>query len=120
MPHTALIALCVACGASQRPKADTAPEMTQYLVATAAKDFQEHAAHHPTGFRGVHVGYVNTHYVLCGEFQSREEWTSFVTIKTSDYEQMFGAAAASWCHQPSITWTNGTDLSATLQSALER
>ena len=63
-------------------------------------------------------------YMLRGQFLPTEgkgepEWTPFVTIKTSDYEQMLGALALSYCERPSITWEDREDLSSSLQSQLD-
>ena len=62
-------------------------------------------------------------YRLCGEFlpaqeSGKSDWTPFVTIKTSGYEQMIGAQAVSLCAHPSMTWDKG-DLSSSLQSRLD-
>ena len=101
----------------------------QLLLATAAKDFHAHQPPYPARFRDVRVGRTvapdgTERYMLCGQFLPTEgkgehEWTPFVTIKTSDYEQLLGAQAASFCEQPSIIWEDQEDLSASLQSLLD-
>jgi hypothetical protein len=80
-------------------------------------------------FRDVRVGYIVTpdgtkQYMLCGQFlpergKGKTEWTPFVTIKTSGYEQWLGVQAASFCQQSSIIWEEQNDLSASLQSQLD-
>ena len=60
-------------------------------------------------------------YMLCGQFlpeqeKGKTEWTPFVTIKTSDYEQWLGVQAASFCEKSSIIWDDQKDLSTSLQS----
>jgi hypothetical protein len=46
------------------------------------------------------------------------EWTAFVTIKTSGYEQWLGAQAAAFCQRSTVTWEKG-DWSSSLQSKLD-
>jgi hypothetical protein len=58
-------------------------------------------------------------YKLRGEFlpaqrEGKVEWTPFVTIKTSGYEQWLGAQAANLC-QP-VIWDSEADLSSSLQT----
>jgi hypothetical protein len=105
--------------------------MVQFLLAAAATDFQTHRPPYPARFRDVRIGYVmkrdgEKQYMLCGQFQPRQEtetgqteWTYFVTIKTSSYEQWIGVQARSWCQQSSIIWGNEKDLSSSLQSRLD-
>jgi hypothetical protein len=73
--------------------------------------------------------------MMCGEFLpaagdasagtgggagAMREWTPFVTIKTSGYEQYIGAQAeASYCQRSSVIWDKESDLSTVLQSRLD-
>jgi hypothetical protein len=101
----------------------------QFLLAAAARDFHAHQPPYPARFRDVRVGRTvapdgTERYMLCGQFLPTEgkgehEWTPFVTIKTSGYEQLLGAQAASYCEQPSIIWEDREDLSSSLQSLLD-
>jgi hypothetical protein len=101
----------------------------QVLLAAAAKDFHAHQPPYPARFRDVRVGRTvapdgTESYMLRGQFlptkgKGEPEWTPFVTIKTSDYEQMLGAQAASYCEQPLIIWEDREDLSSPLQSQLD-
>jgi hypothetical protein len=77
----------------------------------------------------VRVGHAKTpsgeeQYRLCGQFlpaqdEGKAEWTPFVTIKTSGYEQYIGAQAAGFCQDSSVTWDEAGDLSSALQSRLD-
>jgi hypothetical protein len=63
-------------------------------------------------------------YMLCGEFlaaqdKGKPEWTPFVTIKTSVYEQWLGGQAASLCRRSTITWHKEGNLSSSLQSRFD-
>lgn len=112
--------------AQEQQKASTDVPV-QFLLTSAATDFKKHG---PPGlhFRDVHVGYDMTkggekQYMLCGEFlpsQARDkaEWTPFVTIKTSGYEQYVGDQVTSRCKRMSIIWEKG-DLSTSLQSRFD-
>ena len=62
--------------------------------------------------------------MLCGQFLpapegGKADWTPFVTIKTSDYEQWLGAQALAFCQGSSVTWHPVGDLSSSLWSRLE-
>ena len=62
--------------------------------------------------------------MLCGQFLATQatgsaEWTPFVTIQTSGYEQYIGAQAGSYCQRPSVVWDTEGDLATTLQSRLD-
>jgi transposase len=50
--------------------------------------------------------------------KGKAEWTPFVTIKTSGYEQWLGDQVASRCRRPSIIWEK-EDLSTSLQSRFD-
>ena len=96
----------------------------QYLIDSAASDFQAHNPH-PARFRRVRFGQrMNTdgteQYVLCGEFlpaqsNGKTGWMRFATIKTSGYEQYIGGQGATFCQDSKIKW-NKDDLTPTLQS----
>jgi hypothetical protein len=99
----------------------------EFLLASAAADFQTNRALYPGRLRNVRSGYYvmadgTRQYRLCGEFLPAQEqgtarWIRFATIKTSSYEQWVGGQAASFCDS-SVTWDNG-DLSSLLQSRLD-
>jgi hypothetical protein len=101
----------------------------QLLLAASAKDFHTHQPPYPARFREVRVGHTvapdgTKGHLLRGQFlpkkgQVEPEWTPFVTIKTSDYEQLIGGQAEGYCKQPSITWDDREDLSSSLQSQLD-
>ena len=114
--------------ASEGPDPSTDPPM-EFLLRSAATDFHAHQPPVVDRFRHVRYGHVMTpagakQYQLCGEFlpQQREgkaEWTPFVTIKTSGFEQYLGAQAASWCPRSRFVQDWDKDLSSTLQKRLE-
>jgi len=99
------------------------------LITAAATDFHAHRPPHPARFRDVRVGHDTApggkeQYRLCGQFlpaqeQGKAEWTPFVTIKTSGYEQYIGVQAAGFCQDSSVTWDQVGDLSSSLQSRLD-
>ena len=113
-------------GQSQLQKAPMSPTV-EFLLTSSATDFHIHPPH-PAGFRDVHSGYVMTpdgtrQYGLCGEFlpaqeSGKAEWTPFVTIKTSGYEQWLGAQAVNFCRRSTIA-SDERDLSSSLQSRLD-
>jgi hypothetical protein len=101
----------------------------QYLLAEAASDFHSHGPPSVAHVRNVRIGHVTTangakQYMLCGEFlpaqrEGKVEWTPFVTIKTSGYEQWQGAQASSFCHRSAVEWDGKGDLSSSLQNRLD-
>ena len=125
-----LFATLVLAGCSTAPvphsesKAVT-PGVVQFLLTAAADDFHSHRPLEPVRFRDVRVGHVmnpsgEEQYRLCGQFLpapqgGKAEWTPFVTIKTSGYEQYIGAQAAGFCQDSSVIWDKEGDLSASLQ-----
>ena len=144
----ALCAACLlaGCGPDRAPRsqpqaaspapANTAPAQqasidpaVQFLLAASAKDFHAHQSPYPARFRDVRVGHCvapdgTKLYLLRGQFLPKQgpgepEWTPFVTIKTSPYEQWLGAAAEGYCRQSSIVWDDREDLSSALQSQLD-
>ena len=101
----------------------------QLLLAASAKDFHAHQPPYPARFRDVRVGRTvapdgTGRYMLRGQFlptrgKGEPEWTPFVTIKTSPYEQWLGAAAEGYFRQSSIVWDDREDLSSPLQRQLD-
>jgi hypothetical protein len=107
------------------PAVDSA---VQFLLSAAATDFRTHRPPDPVRFRDVRIGHVVPpsgveRYMLCGWFLpaqegGRAEWTPFVTIKTSGYEQWVGTQAESFCQGSSVRWDKVGNLSSSLQSRL--
>ena len=132
----ALLSTCVLLACSTAPAARNRPQIqeeplnsaVEFLLTSAATDFHAHGPPAPVRFRDVRSGYIMTpdrgkQYRLCGSFSRAEEsgkaeWTPFVTIQTSGYEQLLGAQAMNYCARSSVTWDKG-DLSSSLQSRLE-
>jgi hypothetical protein len=137
------ISVLVACSTASSTRSEpqavsrTAPQLpaasvdsvVEFLLTAAATDFHTHRPPYPGRFRDVRLGYLVTsggeeRYMLCGEFLpvqdgGKAEWTAFVTIKTSGYEQWIGGQAAGFCRDSSLIWDNVGDLSSSLQSRLE-
>ena len=120
-----------ACSTAPVPRSESkavSPAIVQLLLTSAANDFHTHGPLDPVRFRNVRVGHVvsstgEVQYRLCGQFLpaqqgGKAEWTPFVTIKTSDYEQYIGAQAAGFCEDSSVIWDKEGDLSSLLQSRL--
>lgn len=103
--------------------------VVQFLLTAAATDFHIHGPLGPLRFGDVRIGHVMTpsagkQYRLCGQFlpaqdEGRSQWMSFVTIKTSGYEQYIGVHAAGFCQDSSVIWDKVDDLSSSLQSRLD-
>jgi hypothetical protein len=60
---------------------------------------------------------------MCGEFLPSQDasnagWTSFATIKTSDYEQWLGPQAVTFCRQAVIA-QGSADFASALQSRFD-
>lgn len=124
----------IACGAAPdtrgqpRPQHTTSDAPVEFLLTSSATDFHTHRLPYPVRFRDVRIGYVMTpdgarEYRLCGAFLSAgegrdPEWTPFVTVKTSGYEQWLGAQAVGFCERSSSVWIEG-DWSSSLQSRLD-
>jgi hypothetical protein len=114
--------------APEPPGASPEPPL-EFLLTSAAADFHTHRPPDPIRFRNVRLGHAptpenGTQYMLCGQFlpaqdQGDAEWTPFVTIETSGYEQWLGSQAAGFCQRPSVVWDTQEDLSASLQSKLD-
>lgn len=127
---TLVLAACSKAPVTRSDSQPVNPAVVQFLLTAAATDFHTHRPPDPIRFRDVRIGYVRIssgedQYMLCGQFlQAQEpgnaEWTPFVTIKTSDYEQYIGAqATASYCERSSVIWDKAGDLSASLQSRFD-
>ncbi len=114
--------------APELPKASLDP-VVEFLLTAAATDFHTHRPPDPVRFREVRTGHLTApsgeaQYMLCGQFlpaqgEGKAEWTPFVTIKTSGYEQWIGAQAAGFCQRSSVIWDKEGDLSSSLQSRLD-
>ena len=94
----------------------------QFLITSAATDFNEH--HPPTAidFRNVKAGYISSGnektYLICGEFLSQEkkDWESFTTIKTSGYEQYIGGD--DYCQKATFIKADGNRISEEIKRKL--
>ena len=131
LPLTFLLVACRSGpdtrGQSQLQKAPMSPSV-EFLLTSSARDFHTQRPPRPVRFRDVHTGYImapdsTRQYMLCGEFlpaqeSGEAEWTPFVTIQTSGYEQYIGAQAVNLCKRSTIAWDKG-DLSSSLQSRLD-
>lgn len=80
------------------PQVQIPDSVIQFLITSAANDFNEHRPPTVIDIRNVKVGYLLLDdqsgylYLICGEYLSLEknEWEPFETIKTSGYEQYLG------------------------------
>ena len=114
--------------ASEGPNPSTDSPM-EFLIRSAASDFQAHRPPVVERFRHVRFGHVMTpsgakQYQLCGEFlpqqkEGKAAWTPFATIKTSGFEQYLGVQAASWCQRSQFVQEGDEDLSSILQKRLD-
>jgi hypothetical protein len=114
--------------ASSGPTPDAFETVKEFLIASAAKDFNEHQPPFPAQFRNVRIGHVGDtdksgSYRMCGEFLPSEkgdkaEWIAFATIKTSGYEQYIGSDI-SYCNSAKLVWDTTDDLSSTLKTRLD-
>jgi len=103
--------------------------VVQFLLTSAATDFHTHGPSQPLRFRAVRVGHLKApdgkmNYMLCGQFARAQDtdkvqWTPFVTIKTSGYEQWLGVQAEAFSKDSSVVWDKVGDLSSSLQSRLD-
>ena len=127
---TLLLGACHKAPVTRSDSQPVSPAVVQFLLTSAAADFHTHRPPDPVRFRDVRIGHVTTasgeaQYMLCGQFLPAQEagtpeWTPFVTIKTSGYEQYIGAQAeASYCQRSSVIWDKVSDLSTVLQSRLD-
>jgi len=116
----------VAASEGEKPSTDSPME---FLLISSASDFHAHRPPTVARFRGVRFGHMMsadgaTRYLLCGEFlpqaqQGKAEWTPFVTIKTSGYEQWLGSQAVGFCQGSKVVWDGVEDLSSALQNRLD-
>lgn len=96
----------------------------QFLIASAATDFNEHQPPTVIDVRNVKAGYISSEndrtYLICGEFLSKEkkEWESFTTIKTSGYEQYIGKSM--YCQEATFADTDSNRLSEELKNKLNK
>jgi hypothetical protein len=95
----------------------------------SAKDFHDHQPPIPVNFRNVQVRNLigpnaENNYMICGQFlaldkQSRDEWTSFATIKTDPYEQWIGSNALTYCQDSKAISYKINDLSSALKNRID-
>ena len=125
--------MLIACGTAPaaldraHPQNASLDPEVEFLLTSAATDFNTHRASYPARVRNVRSGYHVTadgtrQYRLCGEYLPAQggdqaQWTRFVTIRTDPYEQWLGGQAAPYCDS-GMTWNEG-DLSSILQSRLD-
>lgn len=125
-----VLAACSKAPVTRSDSQPADPAVVQFLLTSAATDFLAHGPPGPVRVREVRIGHVTTstgeaQYMLCGQFLAAQEagtaeWTPFVTIKTSGYEQYIGAQAdVAYCQHPSVIWGEEGDLSTLLQSRLD-
>lgn|SRR4030095_15769946 len=94
----------------------------QFLIHSAAKDFNDHRPPTAIDIRNVNAGYIpsknDTVYLICGELLSKEEnnWIQFVTIKTSGYEQYIGDNV--YCQKAIFEKTNNVRLADRIKQKL--
>lgn len=110
-------------------KTGSADEIKEYLLTSAADDFHTTIKSGPVRVRAVLFGHAKNsdgtkQYRLCGEFlaekkDAKAEWTPFVTILTSHYEQYIGGQTKTWCKKGSFIPDKEGDLSAKLQTKLD-
>jgi hypothetical protein len=100
--------------------------IVHFLLDASAKDFYDHQPPTPVSFRNVKLRNLpgpnaENHYMICGQFlaqdkQKNDEWISFVTIKTSGYEQWNGNQSLSYCQDSKSVSYKINDLSSALKS----
>ena len=108
--------------------AKTAVTPVEFLMTSSVEDFSKHRPPYPARVRDVRLGYLVApdsvrRYILYGEFLPEStggspEWTRFVTIQTSPYEQWLGGQAKAMAEQPAAVWLEG-EYSAPLQERLD-
>lgn len=108
---------------------DTLDAIVQSLLEASSRDFYTHQPPLPVAFRNVKLKFlvkadVGKVYMLCGQFlaqddPTREKWTDFATIKTSDYEQWIGSNAAAYCQDAEEIPYGASDLSSALKSRVD-
>ena len=110
------------------PAAESVETITEFLITSAATDFTNHQPPYPAKFRKVKIGHLGDTtksgaWRMCGEFLpsdggDKPEWTGFVTVKTSGYEQYIGSDSP-YCNNSKIVWDKTGDLSAALKRKLD-
>lgn len=103
--------------------------VVHFLLDASAKDFHDNQPPIPVSFRNVQVRNLigpnaENHYMICGQFlaqdkQSKDEWTSFATIKTSGYEQWIGTQSLGYCQDSRSISYKINDLSSALKSRVD-
>ena len=94
-----------------------------FLITSAATDFNEHQPPIVIDIRNVKAGYIvsgdERTYLICGEFlaQDEKEWMPFTTIKTSGYEQYIGGD--DYCQQAVFVANGGKNLDEELKNKLQ-
>jgi hypothetical protein len=112
--------------ASQNTSLDS---IVLFLLDASAKDFHDNQPPIPVNFRNVQVRYLigqnaENNYLICGQFldrdkQSKDEWTSFATIKTDPYEQWIGSNALAYCQDSKAIDYKINDLSLALKNRID-
>lgn len=115
-------------GPTPSPTAESLESIKEFLITSAATDFTEHQPPYPAKFRKVKIGHLGDTtksgaWRMCGEFLpsdggDKPEWTGFVTVKTSGYEQYIGSDSP-YCNNSKIVWDKTGDLSAALKRKLD-
>jgi hypothetical protein len=100
-----------------------------FLLDASAKDFHDNQPPIPVNFRNVQVRdligqHLENNYMICGQFlaqdkQSKDEWTSFATIKTDPYEQWIGSNALTYCQDSRAISYKIKDLSSALKNRID-
>lgn len=100
-----------------------------FLLDASAKDFHDNQPPIPVNFRNVQVRNLigqnsENSYMICGQFlaqdkQSKDEWTSFATIKTDPYEQWIGSNALTYCQDSKAISYKINDLSSALKNRID-
>ena len=141
-----MILLCIGCKTDSGPavidKASAQPiqpvaekevsldSAVNFLLNAAAGDFQKNQLSLPVKFRNMKVGHIvkadgEKQYIMCGEFlpkdkEEKNEWISFATIRTMDYEQWIGNQSVTFCEDKSVKWEKGGDLASELINRLTK
>lgn len=99
-----------------------------FLIETTAQDFFERTSSAPTALRNVQAGVVRIdgaqdRPILCGEAEvmidgEGPQWTSFATIRTSDYQTWIGSAASAVCEDSRAQRQPSADLAIRLEQRL--
>ncbi len=109
------------------PQPTDVDTVKEYLLTSAAQDFHDHQPPRPVRFRNVRLFHLtkgkDVSYRLCGSFlpakeNGKAEWTPFVTIKTSGYEQYIGSNT-SYCSDPKLVRDTRGDLASTLKNKFD-